>query len=1146
MHAFNPLSPPLPQKIGERLRWGSFYGSALGLAISNAARSSRKLNVIMTADMLSAAQMEDQLHFFAPDMAILSFPDWETLPYDQFSPHQDIISQRLATLYRLPQLREGILIVPITTLMQRIAPQAYLDASSFVLARGEQLHLDALRIKLERGGYRCVTQVMEHGEFAVRGSIFDIFPMGSIQPYRIDLLGDEVDSIRVFDPESQRSLEKMDKINLLPAREFPLTESAITQFRQRWRDKFAGNPVNCPIYQDISHGNSSPGIEYYLPLFFDNTATLFDYLPPDSLLMSMGNLVEAADNYWLEIRERYEQRSHDITRPLLSPMELFLPAPEIFNKINQFSSIQIQLESSQQYNIACTPPPVLLVDHKAAQPLAALQHFLQETQARLLFCTETAGRREALLELLKNIAIKPMLFSTWQEFLSSDHPLGITVAALSEGLCLTEPPLTIITENQLFGQKILQQRRRKLREYDSDAIVRNLTELHVGAPVVHIDHGVGRYVGLQKLTSGGIEAEYLTLEYAGGDKLYVPVASLHLISRYSGADVEQAPLHRLGTEQWQKAKRKAAEQIRDVAAELLELYARREARTGHQYAAPQEAYRAFSAAFPFEETPDQQQAIEAVIHDMTSGKSMDRLVCGDVGFGKTEVAMRAAFIATQESKQVALLVPTTLLAQQHYQNFTDRFADWPVNIDMISRFRSQKEQVAILDKLKSGKVDIIIGTHKLLQQDIGFSKLGLVIIDEEHRFGVRQKERLKALRAEVDILTLTATPIPRTLNMAMSGMRDLSIIATPPARRLSVKTFVREQDKSLIREAILREIMRGGQVYFLHNAVETIEKMAADVAEWVPEARITIAHGQMHERELERIMADFYHHRSNVLICTTIIESGIDIPSANTIIIDRADKLGLAQLHQLRGRVGRSHHQAYAYLLIPSHKPITPDAEKRLDAIAALEDLGAGFTLATHDLEIRGAGELLGEEQSGNIEAIGFSLYMELLERAVAALKSGKIPELELSLEHGAEVDLKIPALIPEDYTPDVHVRLTLYKRIANANSQQELDELQVELIDRFGLLPPQTKNLFHITEIKLRAKPLGIRKIELGAKGGRIEFEAHPHIDPGAIIQLIQQQSQHYKLEGADKLRVMWEKDTAEGRIHGILQLLEKFGKTG
>ncbi len=1146
MPTANPLQPQLPKKPGERLIWGNLHGSSIGLTLSSVMAKAKQPIVILTADTLTATRLEYELRFFhgqQPDQPLLHFPDWETLPYDQFSPHQDIISERLFTLYKIPTLQHGAIITPISTLMHRLAPREYLEGHTFLLRPQEKFDLQTARQRLEKAGYRCVTQVHEHGEFAVRGSIIDLFPMGSDLPYRIDLLDDEIDSIRTFSPDSQRSLDKIDKIELLPAKEFPLTENAIEHFRQGWRSQFSGNPLNCSVYQDISEGICTPGIEYYLPLFFKHTATLFDYLPQNSLIITVGDIHKKSEEFWQEIRSRYEQRRHDQTHPLLEPKQIFIATADIFSQIQNYSNIRIQAEEvapgHNSYNFSTQAPLTFNIEHKTTQPLHALQKFLADYPGRVLFCAETTGRREVLLQLFNSIKLYPKPYISWNEFLSDTTQYGMTVAPLDEGLSLEEPPITLIAEAQLYGKRIMQRRRRKETSQDIEAIVKDLAELQIGDPVVHIDHGIGRYLGLQTLTVGERTAEFLCLEYTGGDKLYVPVASLHLISRYTGTAPEHAPLNKLGTEQWQRAKRKAAEKVRDVAAELLDIYARRAARSGEACKELDGQYAAFAAAFPFEETPDQLQAINQVIADMTSDKPMERLVCGDVGFGKTEVAMRAAFMAIQNNKQVAVLVPTTLLAQQHYQTFRDRFADWPAQIEAMSRFRTAKEIKTIAEKLEQGKVDIVIGTHKLLQEDIKFKNLGLIVIDEEHRFGVRQKERLKSLRTSVDILTLTATPIPRTLNMAFAGIRDLSLIATPPARRLSIKTFVHEYQDAIVKEAILREIMRGGQVYFLHNDVATIEKTARGLTQMLPEARIGVAHGQMHERDLEQVMSDFYHRRFNVLISTTIIESGIDIPSANTIVMDRADKLGLAQLHQLRGRVGRSHHQAYAYLLIPSRKTITADALKRLDAIAAYEDLGIGFTLATHDLEIRGAGELLGEGQSGNMHAIGFSLYMDLLSRAVSALKSGKEPDLEKPLAHGTEVDLQTTALIPETYLADVHLRLQFYKRIATTKTQAELDEIQVEMIDRFGLLPEPLKNLFAITELKQKAEALGIIKIDANKNGGKIEFNEKPNVDPLRIIKLIQTQAKRFRLEGSTRLAFTLDTHEAKERLGLVEKIL-------
>lgn len=1146
----SPFQPILPKKPGDIILWGNLHGASISLALTTAAANSNQLLVVATPDVNSMVSLETELKFFtnsSTNLPILTFPDWETLPYDIFSPHQDIISQRILTLYQLPKLQRGILLVPIATLMQRIAPREHISANSLVISKHDTFNIDQTRRQLEQSGYRHVSQVMEHGEFAVRGSIIDLFPMGSNYPYRIDLFDNEIDSIRTFDPETQRSLQSLENVNLLPAREFPLTQDAIETFRQQWRETFPGNPLNSPIYQDITEGICPSGIEYYLPLFFKKTESLFDYLPENNLLCHLGDSVTAAEHQWTEINQRYEQRRYDSSRPLLSPKKVYLSVDELFAHFKSLAQIKITANTTSdkinQVNYATQPTPSFTIDSRSEQPLHQLESFIQQhSQFRVLITAESAGRRETLLDLCKRSQLIPDVINSWDDFLQGKNPLSITIGQLERGFFIANPNLILLAEAQLFGQQIMQRRRRAVKTSDNEAVVKNLAELTLGAPVVHLEHGIGRYIGLQTITVGDHTAEYVTIEYTGSDKLYVPVSSLHLISRYSGADVDNVPINRLGTEQWSKTKRKAVEALKDVAAELLDLYAKRSARKGFSFAFPEQDYAAFIAAFPFETTVDQQQAIDQVIADMTSDKIMDRLICGDVGFGKTEVAMRAAFVAVQSGKQVAMLVPTTLLAMQHFQNFKDRFADWPVKVEVISRFRTSKEQQSILDQLSEGKVDIVIGTHKLLQDTIQFKNLGLLMIDEEHRFGVKQKEQLKKWRNEVDMLTLTATPIPRTLNMALSGIRELSIIATPPLRRLAIKTFVHNYESQLIREAILRELSRGGQAYFLHNEVESIQRVAEELSNLIPEARIDIAHGQMRERELEHVMANFYHQRFHILVCTTIVESGIDVPTANTMIINRADKLGLAQLHQIRGRVGRSHHQAYAYLLTPPGK-ISSDAEKRLEAIASLEDLGAGFTLATHDLEIRGAGELLGEEQSGNIHAIGFSLYMELLEKTVDALRHGKEPDLELSLHTDIEIDLQIPVLIPENYLPDIDSRLTLYKRIANAVSFDHLDELQVEMIDRFGLLPPQAKNLFAVTEVKLIAKKLGIRKIEANANGGRIEFNAKPSIDPLKLIQLIQTQSQLYKLHGQQRLQFNFSAAINEPmkRIEAVKELLDK-----
>lgn len=1138
------FNPPAPLDAGQSSIWKNLYGASLGLALSNLINTKKQPLLIVAPDSLTVAKLQEELHFFSNSAEFTAiFPDWETLPYDHFSPHQDIISERLTALNRIPTMQHGAILTTVATLLQRLSPRDYLDAHSFLLKTGDKLNIEQLRTRLTHAGYQSVSQVREHGEFAIRGSIIDLYPMGSTTPFRIDLFDDEVDSIRLFSTDTQRSLDKVNDITLLPAKEFPLTTASIDYFRHAWREQFGGNPLKCPTYQDISEGICAPGIEYYLPLFFKETATLFDYLPKNTLIITLGDIDAKANDVWHEINMRYNQMSSDVTRPLLKPLQLFLATDQLHAAINTHPLININQDRAHcDEDFTTTPGPELNINHKASAPLAPLQQFTSSYTGRILFCAESLGRREVILQLFKSIQLEPKFFDSWQAFLTSNALRGMVVTPIEDGFSLTQPALTVITETQLYGRRVMQRRLRKKSVQDTDALIRDLTELQIDDPVVHIDHGIGRYRGLQVLTIGDQEAEFLCLEYQNNDKLYVPVGSLHLISRYTGADPEATPINKLGTDLWSRTKRKAAEKVRDVAAELLDLYAKRAAREGYVYTIPTDQYVTFASAFPFEETPDQLNAIEQVFNDMTSTKPMDRVICGDVGFGKTEVALRAAFLAVQNNKQVALLVPTTLLAQQHYQNFQDRFADWPIQVELLSRFRTGKETKTALQRMQEGKADVVIGTHKLLQEDIQFKSLGLVIIDEEHRFGVKQKEKLKALRAMVDMLTLTATPIPRTLNMALSGMRDLSIIATPPLKRLSVKTFVHEYNHNLIQEAIQREIMRGGQVYFLHNDVSTINRKAEELQQLVAEARVTVAHGQMHERDLERVMSEFYHRHFNVLVCSTIVESGIDIPTANTIIINRADKFGIAQLHQLRGRVGRSHHQAYAYLLTPEEKMITPDAKKRLEAISMYGDLGIGFTLATHDLEIRGAGELLGESQSGDMHEVGFTLYMELLSRAVDALKEGKEPDLDKALlTHRSEVDLHITALIPESYLNDVQLRLLCYKRIANAKTVAELDDIQVEMIDRFGLLPDQLKNVFAIAELKQQADALGILKIDVNDKGGKFEFTEQPNIRPETIIKLIQLKTQQFKLEGPTRLRFTLPTHEKTERIKLVAEILRQ-----
>ncbi|HST27171.1 MAG TPA: transcription-repair coupling factor [Rudaea sp.] len=1138
---------PLPRDANHRAFWNTPSGSAAALAIAQAARRHAGIVVAVTHDTHAAHALESDLRIFAgDDLDVLHFPDWETLPYDLFSPHPQIVSQRIAALYRLPSIARGVLVVPAATLIQRLAPRRYIGGSSLMLELRQRLDLAAEQQRLQAAGYRNVPQVSEPGDFAVRGALIDIFPMGAAEPYRIELFDREIDSIRSFDPETQRSLHKVERVHLLPAREFPLTEESAKAFRNTLRERFPIDPRHCPLYQDLKEGATPAGIEYYLPLFFEHTETLFDYLGADPLFVLAENALAAADAFWQQAQQRYDSRAHDIERPILPVAELYLPPDRLREQLNAHLRAEFVAPgtNARAVDLGASAAPMLPINQRGAEPAAELKRFLADYAGRVLIAADSAGRREALLEQLAQANLQPQVVHSWQEFLGGTTKLAAAVAAFDDGFALADPPLTVLTERQLLGERAQQARRRKVAARDPETVLRDLSELAMDAPIVHADHGVGRYKGLTRLEVGLIQnkdasGEFLVIEYANADKLYVPVAQLHLVSRYSGTAPELAPLHSLGGTAWERAKRRAAQKVRDAAAELLALYAQREARQGHALVYDRALYEQFAATFPFEETPDQLQAIEAVIADLASGKAMDRVVCGDVGFGKTEVALRAAFVAATAGKQVAVLVPTTLLAQQHYQNFRDRFADWPVRVEVISRFKSRKETDAALAKLRDGKIDVMIGTHRLLQADVKFKDLGLVIVDEEHRFGVRHKETLKKLRAEVDLLTLTATPIPRTLNMAMAGLRDLSIIATPPEHRLAVKTFVTPYDAATVREAFQRELGRGGQVYFLHNAVDSIERTARELGDLIPDARIRIAHGQMPERELEQVMLDFYRQRFNVLVCTTIIESGIDVPSANTILIDRADRFGLAQLHQLRGRVGRSHHRAYAYLIVPDKRTLSADAEKRLDAIAAMEELGAGFTLATHDLEIRGAGELLGEEQSGQIEEIGFGLYSELLDRAVRALKSGKVPDFDLASEHDAEVELHVPALIPDDYLADVHARLTLYKRIASARDVDALRELQVEMIDRFGLLPEPVKNLFAAAALKLGANALGIRRLELGENGGRIVFRPNPAIEPMTVIKLIQTQPKTYALDGQDKLRIRMPLPGAAERLGAAQNLL-------
>lgn len=1147
------LQPHLPNAQSRTVRWGELYGAARALAIVAAAERHPGPVLVVTATARDADRFAEELRFFAgTGLPVLSLPDYETLPYDVFSPHPDITSQRLATLAALPTFQRGILVVAVDALIMRLPPSQFVAQHTLILEAGQALDVEAFKTRLAAAGYAAVSQVVAPGEFAVRGSLIDLFPMGAEQPYRIDLFDTDVESIRTFDTDSQRSQEKLERIRLLPAREFALTPEAIKDFRRRYRQRFEGDVTRSQIYKSFSEGMPAGGIEYYLPLCFERLETLFEQLPDDLLVVDLCDIEVAGERALEDVAERHEQRRHDLERPLLEPSEVFLQMTQLSEALQQRLRIRLsavkaepiaaQLAGEDVQNFASEPPPPLRMDPRREEDAGALGLFCKNFAGRALLVAESAGRREVLLEFLRRHEHVPTAVASWAEFVASNATLAITVNPAVSGLLLPTPGLALITEEQLYGERARQERRRKRAERDPEQILRDLRDLTIGAPVVHEEHGVGRYQGLKTLDVDGSPYEFLVIEYLGGDKLYVPVTALGRVSRYTGAPAETAPLHKLGGTEWPKARRKAAERIRDVAAELLDIYARRAAREGTSLVVDPREYAAFEATFPFEETYDQLEAIQAVLADLAAPKSMDRVICGDVGFGKTEVAMRATFAAVQAGKQVAVLVPTTLLAQQHFQNFSDRFADWPIKVESLSRFRSPKEAKAVLAGLADGTVDVVVATHRLLQNGVKFARLGLTIIDEEHRFGVRDKEKLKALRADVDVLTLTATPIPRTLNMAMGGLRDLSLITTPPADRLAVQTFVLEWNAATIREAMLREIRRGGQMYFLHNTVDSIERRAAEIRALVPEADIRVGHGQMRERDLEQLMLDFYHRRFNVLMCTTIVESGIDVPTANTIIIDRADRFGLAQLHQLRGRVGRSHHRAFAYLIAPAKAALTDDAARRLEAIESLEDLGAGFALATHDLEIRGAGELLGDEQSGQISEVGFAMYLDMLDRAVKALQSGKTADLEGPLHAGPDVDVHAPALIPESYMPDVHLRLVLYKRIAAAVDEAALSELTGEMIDRFGSLLPPIDTLFKITRLKLIAARMGLTRLDIGPAGGLVEFGPEHTVDPANVLRLVQRESTIYRLDGPNKLRFIRKVPDAAERVklgHALLELL-------
>jgi transcription-repair coupling factor (superfamily II helicase) len=1125
-----------------RRRYTRLAGSADALALARLAQAEKPLAVI-SATALDAQRLVEELAWLAPQLRVCLLPDWETLPYDQFSPHQDLVSERLATLYRIQRGEFDVAVACAPTALVRLCPPAYLAARTFLIEAGKRLSLDGLKQQLVVAGYQAVTQVVAPGEFCFRGGLIDLFPTGSVLPYRLDLDDDLVEAIKTFDVDSQRTLYAVKGIRMLPAREFPLDEEGRARWRGRWRELFEGDPSKKRLYKDVSAGIPSAGIEYYLPLFFESVATLFDYLPRGALLALHGEVSAAAQEFWRDATSRFKLLGGDPDRPLLPPAQIFLPAEEFFQRAKDFARVELLVAGDEEAGqpLVCAALPAVAVDRRAQDPLAALKRFLDTPGLRVLVAAESPGRRETMLSYFAEHGLQPSACASFEEFLNTTETFCIGVSPLSHGFVVPAEGWAIVTEAELYAGVVRRRSRGTEKRSSVEGMLRDLSELKIGDPVVHEQHGIGRFQGLTTLDVEEGKAEFLLLEYDGGDRLYVPVAQLGVIGRYSGAQPEEAPLHKLGSGQWDKAKARAAKQVRDAAAELLALYARRAARLGFAFSVDQKSLEAFADGFGFEETPDQASAIEAVVKDMASGKPMDRLVCGDVGFGKTEVALRAAFVAVADRKQVAVLCPTTLLAEQHFQTFSDRFADWPVKIAELSRFRSSRETAQALEGLAKGDIDIAIGTHKLLAADVKFSRLGLMIIDEEHRFGVRQKEALKKLRAEVDVLTLTATPIPRTLAMSLEGIRDFSVIATAPERRLAIKTFVHPFSEGLIREAVLRELKRGGQIYFLHNEVDSIERMAERLRRLLPEARLAIAHGQMRERELERVMRDFTAQRSNVLLCSTIIETGIDNPHANTIVIDRADKFGLAQLHQLRGRVGRSHHQAYAYFLTPPEEALKKNALKRLEAIQMMEELGSGFYLAMHDLEIRGAGEVLGESQSGEIQEIGFSLYARMLDRAVRRLKSKKAgDDWEGTVDISAEVNLHVPALLPADYCSDVHERLSLYKRLADADSREALDLLREELVDRFGELPEPARALIECHRVRVAARPLGVQRVDATHDAVQLQFVKNPPIDGARVIAFIKRRS-GARLTGQDRLRIEMKMPAWQERGQAVQDILKQ-----
>jgi len=1136
----------LPGPGAGQARWPPLHAGARALALAEAASADGRPWVCLAPDARELDRLATELRFFGgPGLDILTLPDWEILPYDQFSPHPDIVSERLATLARLPALRRGVLLLSVDSLLARLPPVDYVSARSFALERGAQLEINSFRQRLVAAGYAAATEVHGPGEFALRGSLFDVWPMGTELPVRVDLDDERIEVLRHFDPESQRSLATIEALRLLPARELPLDAEAVRDFRRRYRLRFSGEVARQPVYRGVSEGLAPPGIEAYLPLFFERTASLTDYLPPDLVVATAAGLEQALQASWAAVAARYEQFRHDVERPLLAPEELLVAPAQILAALGghphvELASIGVDPDAPDSTAAPSLPPRNFQLDARATEPLAPLLEFLDGYPGRVLLAADSPGRREVIGQMLSAHGRQPRQVGDWEQFVDGAARLAVLVAPEVRSLALRDPALLLLAEGQLFGTRARQERRRRRAAADPAVILRDLQSLEPGAPVVHADYGVGRYRGLEVMSIGGEAGEFLVLEYRDGDRLYVPVHALHLVNRYSGGSPEAAPLHKLGTEQWARARRRAAEAVRDVAAELLDLHARRAAHAAPVLQAGELETQTFANAFPFEETPDQADAIARVLADLAQPTPMDRIVCGDVGFGKTEVAMRAAFVAVQSGRQVVVLVPTTLLAEQHAQSFRDRFADWPVRVEALSRFRGRSAAGTVLADFEQGRVDILIATHKLLHADARAPRLGLLVVDEEHRFGVRDKERLKALRAEVHVLTLTATPIPRTLNMALGGLRELSLISTPPAARLAIKTFVCEWHGPTLRDAALRELRRGGQVYLVHNEVQGIEKVAAEFAALVPEAQVRFGHGQMRERDLEQLMVDFYHRRFNVLVCTTIIESGIDVPTANTILINRADRLGLAQLHQLRGRVGRSHHRAYAYLIVPSRRALAGDAAKRLEAIESMEELGAGFLLATHDLEIRGAGEFLGERQTGELTEVGLTLYLDMLEQAVAAFRAGREPALERPLAAISEVELHVPALLPEEYVPDVHLRLALYQRIAAADAAQ-LRDMTAELIDRFGPLPPPAGNLLGLAGLRLRARQLGIRRLDVGPQGGSAQFEAANQVSAPALVALLQRPAHDYRMEGPLKLRFTRGLSALPARFEFATRLLEQ-----